>query len=71
MQLDLNNIAISFGSACSSGTMKESQILLDIDMPIKEAQNTVRISIGKIHSTNEIAHVVKLIASIIDKKNGI
>ena len=71
MQLDLNNIAISFGSACSSGTMKESQILLDIDMPVKEAQNTVRISIGKIHSTNEIAHVVKLIASIIDKKNGI
>ena len=71
MKLDLNNIAISFGSACSSGTMKASQILLDIDMPIQEAQNTVRISIGKIHSYEEIDHVVKLIANIIDKKNGI
>lgn len=71
MQLDLNNVAISFGSACSSGTMKASQILLDINMPIEEAQNTVRISIGKIHSYEEIEHVVKLITNIIDKNNDV
>jgi len=70
MHLDLNNIAISFGSACSSGTMKESQILLETNMPASEAKNTVRISIGKIHTLDDVHIVVKSISEIIEKKNG-
>ncbi len=69
MHLDLKNIAISFGSACSSGTMKESQILLETSMPISEAKNTVRISIGKIHTLDDVNSVVKSISEIIKKKN--
>ena len=69
MHLDLKNIAISFGSACSSGTMKESQILLETNIPISEAKNTVRISIGKIHTLYDVNSVVKSISEIIKKKN--
>ena len=54
MQLDLKGFAISFGSACSSGTPKASKVLLNLGLSNEDALSTVRISIGSFHEENDI-----------------
>ena len=71
MALDLNGFAISGGSACSSGSVKASEILLNIGLSEREASQTVRISIGKLHTKddvlvlgNEIKNVMEQICDV-------
>ena len=64
MQLDLSGIGISFGAACASGTVKASTMLLDMGLTKKDALSTVRISLGKIHSLDDVKKVVKTIHQI-------
>ncbi len=67
--LDLKGIAISFGSACSSGTTKASKILLDAGIDESLAKSTLRISFGKIHNYDDIDYVAKELSSIINRIN--
>jgi cysteine desulfurase len=46
MAFDLKNIAISAGSACSSGKMKASHVLLAMGVPPEEAKCAIRVSMG-------------------------
>ena len=61
------NIAISAGSACSSGSINIPKTLLEIGMNPDEAKNTVRISIGKLTNKNDIKHLAQSIAEIINR----
>ena len=65
MQLDLAGIGISFGSACTSGTAKASNILMNLGLTEEEALSTVRISFGKIHSLKDVETVVNAIHQIL------
>ena len=65
--LDLKGIAVSFGSACSSGTTKASQILLDANIEENLAKSTLRISFGKIHSFDDIDYVAEKLSEIIKR----
>jgi len=69
ISLDLKGIAVSFGSACSSGTTKASQILLDAGINEDLAKSTLRISFGKIHTEDDVKYVVEQL-SIILKRFG-
>ena len=46
MQLDLAGIAVSAGSACSSGSLKASPVLAAMGVPEEEAREVIRISFG-------------------------
>jgi cysteine desulfurase len=46
MALDLEGIAVSSGSACSSGTMKFSEVVRDMGYPLEVAEAAVRVSMG-------------------------
>jgi cysteine desulfurase len=63
INLDIQGIAISFGSACSSGSMKASKTLLEIGMSESDALNTVRISFGKHHSIEEVEMVANAVSN--------
>ena len=65
MNLDMKGIAISYGSACSSGSSKASQALLEIGMDKNAARKTVRISIGKFITNDNIKFLVDCITNII------
>ena len=65
--LDLKGVAISFGSACSSGTTKASKILLDVGINEDLAKSTLRISFGKIHTNEDIDYVAKELSAIINR----
>ena len=67
MNLDMHNISISFGSACSSGTTSAPIALLESGMPHNEAKCTVRISIGKFINEPEINKLAEALNEIIGR----
>ena len=67
LNLDMNNIAISYGSACSSGSAKASNALLVTGMKEEIAKNTVRISIGNFIEKEDIKKLVNILEKIIIK----
>ena len=63
--LDLNGIAVSTGSACSSGSVENSHVLTAMGIAPDLAQGAVRFSLGKNTTKEEIDFVVeKLIESV-------
>ena len=68
MKLDLHGIAVSFGSACSSGTPKPSEVLLNLGLSKDEALKTIRISIGKFHTKNDIHELVNILQEVLCNK---
>ena len=65
MQLDFSGIGISFGSACASGTVKASEMLIGMGISKEDALSTVRISFGKIHQLEEVKKVADSIGEIL------
>lgn len=58
IQFDMAGIAISAGSACSSGTLKSSHVLAAMGLPENEASETIRVSFGPDTSR---AHIYRFI----------
>ena len=71
MQLDMHGIAISYGSACASGSSKPSSALLNIGLSDECAKKTVRISIGKYITKENILSLVSNLQSIIPKTDKV
>ena len=67
MNLDLMNIAISYGSACSSGSVSAPLALLEIGMDKSEAQSSVRISFGKMNNKDNIDYLISSLKTIISR----
>ena len=65
LQLDFSGIGISFGSACTSGTVKASEMLLEMGITKEDALSTVRISFGKIHQLEDVKKVADSIGEIL------
>jgi cysteine desulfurase len=59
--LDLEGIAVSTGSACSSGTLEPSHVLRAMGLASHRTQNSLRISLG---ATNTDAEVDTLLAKL-------
>jgi cysteine desulfurase len=58
MQLDLAGIAVSAGSACSSGSLKTSHVLTAMGMSEAEARETIRVSFGPTTAESDIDALV-------------
>ena len=67
MNLDMQGIAISYGSACSSGSANAPQALIEMGMEENEARCSVRISIGKMIEKNDIKQLFETICNIISR----
>ena len=67
VNLDLEGFAISYGAACASGSSKPSVIHSKIGMVENEAECTVRISISRQNTTNEITKLTGAISKIIPR----
>ena len=66
----LEEIAASAGSACHANDIKISGVLKAINLPIHYATGTIRFSIGKFLSLNEIEKASGLINAVIQQLNG-
>jgi cysteine desulfurase len=65
--LDLDGVAVSSGSACSSGRVEPSRVLLEMGLTPAEAKATVRFSISRFTTAAEIDRVVELLAEIVPR----
>src|SRR5471030_700216 len=57
--LDLEGIAVSTGSACSSGTLEPSHVLKAMGLPSHRTQNSLRFSLGMFSTEDEVDRVVE------------
>ncbi len=67
LNLDLKGICASSGSACTSGSLDPSHVLLAIGVPHEIAHGSLRISIGKYNTKEEIDYVVECLVEIVGR----
>jgi cysteine desulfurase len=65
--LDLEGVAVSTGSACSSGTLEPSHVLRAMGFSAHRAQNSLRFSLGMFSTEEEVDRVASLLPSIVEK----
>ena len=65
--LDLDGIAVSTGSACSSGTLEPSHVLRAMGLSPHRSQNAIRFSLGAGNSEAEIDRVVERLPDLVAK----
>ena len=69
--LDLEGIAVSTGSACSSGTLEPSHVLRAMGLPTHRTQNSLRFSIGLFTTGAEIDRTIEVLPALVTKLRGL
>ena len=67
LQLDLQGIAASSGSACTSGSLDPSHVLLSIGLPHEVAHGSLRISLSEYTTEEEIDKLIEVLPVIVNK----
>ena len=67
LNLDLKGICASSGSACTSGSLDPSHVLLAIGLPHEIAHGSLRISIGKYNTRKEIDYLIENLVEIVNR----
>jgi cysteine desulfurase len=67
ISLDLKGIAVSTGSACSSGSMEPSHVLTAIGKTPDEAHGSLRISLNSMTTAEDIDYLVSILPGIVDR----
>ena len=67
MSLDLEGVAVSSGSACSSGTMKNSHVLSAMGLDPALATSAVRFSLGRDNTDSDIDRVLELLPAVVSR----
>jgi cysteine desulfurase len=65
--LDLEAVAVSTGSACSSGTLEPSHVLRAMGLSTHRTQSSLRFSLGLFSTEEEVDRVVAVLPGIVDK----
>jgi len=65
--LDLNGVAVSTGSACSSGRVEPSRVLLAMGLSPDEARSTVRFSLSRFSTIDEVDRAAELVREIVPR----
>lgn len=64
--LDQNGICASSGSACTSGSLDPSHVLLSLGIPHEIAHGSLRLSIGEYNTEEEIDHIIEVVPKVVE-----
>lgn len=64
--LDMKGVAASSGSACTSGSLDPSHVLLAIGRPHEIAHGSLRLSLSEYNTAAEIDHILKAVPEVVD-----
>lgn len=67
LSLDLAGIAASSGSACTSGSLDPSHVLLAIGLPHEIAHGSLRLSLGDFNTEEDVDYVLAQLPAIVDR----
>lgn len=67
LNLDMEGIAASTGSACTSGSLEPSHVMLAIGRSHELAHGSIRFTLGRLTTEEEIDHVLEIFPNIVDK----
>jgi cysteine desulfurase len=65
--LDLEGIAVSTGSACSSGTLEPSHVLRAMGFPAHRTQNSIRVSLGQGNTDEQVDYFLQKLPAVVQK----
>ena len=64
--LDAKGICASSGSACTSGSLDPSHVLLSIGVPVEIAHGSLRLSISEYNTMEQMDHIVESVPVVVD-----
>jgi cysteine desulfurase len=67
INLDLEGVAVSTGSACSSGTLEPSPVIRALGLDDELARGSLRFSFGKDNTDAEVDYVVEVLAGAVER----
>lgn len=67
LSLDMEGICASSGSACTSGSLDPSHVLLSIGLPHEIAHGSLRLTLGDFNTEEEVDYVVEKLVEIVDR----
>jgi cysteine desulfurase len=70
LYLDQEGIAVSTGSACASGSLDPSHVLLATGLPPERAHGSMRVSLGRGNTAEDVDYLIKKLPKVIEKIRG-
>lgn len=67
LHLDLEGIAASTGSACSTKSLEPSHVLIAIGLKPEEAHGSLRLTLGRFNTQNEIDYICKVLPKVVER----
>ncbi|NLI14072.1 MAG: cysteine desulfurase NifS [Peptococcaceae bacterium] len=67
LSLDLKGIAASTGSACTSGSLEPSHVLLAMGVPPEDAHGSLRLTLGKDNTEEDVDYFLGVMGPIVEK----
>src|SRR6056297_3101562 len=67
LNLDIEGICVSNGSACTSGAVEPSHVLAGIGMELNLANSSIRVSLGKQNSEEDITYFVDKLDTVLNR----
>ena len=67
IQLDMNGVSASTGSACSSDSLEASHVLLAIGLKPQEAHGSLRLSLGKYTTNEDVDYALEVVPKSVER----
>ena len=67
LALDLGGVSASSGSACSAASIEPSHVLLAIGRSAEQARGTIRITIGRTTTNEDVQYMLNLLPNVVNK----
>ncbi|MGE5631242.1 MAG: cysteine desulfurase NifS [Caulobacteraceae bacterium] len=67
LNLDMKGVAGSSGSACTSGSLDPSHVLLAIGLPHEIAHGSLRLSLGEVNTEEDVDYVLEILPEIVER----
>jgi len=67
LHLDMNRVCVSSGSACTTGSLDPSHVLLAMGMPPEVAHGSIRFTLGRGNTEREVDHVLEVFPPIVER----
>jgi cysteine desulfurase len=71
MNLDLAGVAASHGSACASGALEPSRVLLNMGLTVEQAASSIRFSLSRMTCEEEIDQALEIIVGVVTRLRSI